>query len=182
MHAPPNGPVPASGPIRQLFTMRSAQGRWPLGIRAAVSTAAPVIVGCAAGDVAAGLIATLGAFTSRYGGGRPYLNRAVQLAVIAVSLAAAVALGVWVAQVPWVGVLTVSAIGVAAVGPPRIASPPSNRSPAAAAPGTRRAPHVVELRTRHDMLAQRPRPTHFDAHRVIAFVRYSSEVVSASDP
>ena len=70
---------------------------------------------CAAGDVAAGLIATLGAFTSRYGGGRPYLNRAIQLAVIAVSLAAAVALGVWAAQVPCVGVLTVSAIGVAAV-------------------------------------------------------------------
>ena len=115
MHAPPNGPVPASGPIRQLFTMRSAQGRWPLGIRAAVSTATPVIVGCAAGDAAAGLIATLGAFTTRYGGGRPYLNRAIQLAVIAVSLAAAVALGVWAAQVPWVGALTVSAIGVPAV-------------------------------------------------------------------
>jgi hypothetical protein len=97
------------------FTMRSAQGRRPLGIRAAVSTATPAIVWCAAGDVAAGLIATLGAFTSRYGGGRPYLNRAIQLAVIAVSLAAAVALGVWAAQVPWVGVLTVSAIGVAAV-------------------------------------------------------------------
>ena len=115
MHAPPNGPVPTSGPIRQLFTMRSAQGRWPLGIRAAVSTAIPVIVGWAAGDIAAGLIATLGAFTSRYGGGRPYLNRAIQLAVIAVSLAAAVALGVWAAQVPWVGVLAVSAIAVAAV-------------------------------------------------------------------
>ncbi|WP_457147161.1 FUSC family protein [Mycobacterium sp. URHB0021] len=95
--------------------MRRAHGRWPIGIRAAISTATPVIVGCVAGDVAAGLIATLGAFTSRYGGGRPYLNRAFQLAVIAVSLAAAVALGVWAAQVPWLGVLTVSAIGVAAV-------------------------------------------------------------------
>ncbi len=93
----------------------TSDGRWPIALRAAISTAIPVAVGWAAGNVGSGLIATLGAFTCRFGSGRPYLNRGVQLAVVAVALAAAVAVGSWAAQVPWFGVAVVSAVAVAAV-------------------------------------------------------------------
>ncbi|WP_431237692.1 FUSC family protein [Mycolicibacterium aichiense] len=89
--------------------------RWPIGLRAAISTAIPVTAGWAAGVMGSGLIATLGAFTSRFGGDRPYANRGIELATVAVSLAAAVALGGWSAQVPWLGVLMVSLVAVAAV-------------------------------------------------------------------
>lgn len=89
--------------------------RWPLAVRAATSTAIPVLVGSAVGNVGAGLIATLGAFTARFGGDRPYLNRGVQLAVVSVSLAAAVAVGSWAAQVAWLGIAVVSVVAVAAV-------------------------------------------------------------------
>jgi uncharacterized membrane protein YccC len=89
--------------------------RWPIALRAAVSTSIPVVVGSAAGQVGAGLIATLGAFTSRFGTGRPYVNRGVQLAVVAVTLAGAVALGSWAAAVPWFGVTVVSMVAVNAV-------------------------------------------------------------------
>lgn len=93
----------------------STPSRWPIGLRAAISTAIPVTVGWAAGAMSSGLIATLGAFTSRFGGDRPYANRGIELATVAVSLAAAVALGDWSAQLPWVGVVTVSLVAVAAV-------------------------------------------------------------------
>jgi uncharacterized membrane protein YccC len=93
----------------------STPSRWPIGLRAAISTAIPVTAGWAAGAMSSGLIATLGAFTSRFGGDRPYANRAIELATVAVSLAVAVALGDWSAQVPWVGVATVSLVAVAAV-------------------------------------------------------------------
>lgn len=89
--------------------------RWPLAVRAATSTAIPVLVGSAVGNVGAGLIATLGAFTARFGGDRPYLNRGVQLAVVSVSLAAAVAVGSWAARVEWLGIAVVSMVAVAAV-------------------------------------------------------------------
>jgi uncharacterized membrane protein YccC len=89
--------------------------RLPSAVRAAVSTAIPVVAGWAAGNVGSGLIATLGAFTSRFGCDRPYLNRGVQLAVVSVALAAAVAVGSWAAEVPWLGVAVVSVVAVAAV-------------------------------------------------------------------
>ena len=89
--------------------------RWPIALRAAICTAVIVLTGWAVGDVGAGLIASIGAFTTRYGGDRPYANRAVLLAVIAVTLSGAVALGAWAAQIPWLGVLAVSAVAVAAV-------------------------------------------------------------------
>jgi len=86
----------------------------------------PVLVGWAAGDVAAGLMATIGAFTALYGGDRPYLNRAIHLAAIAVSFALAVMLGVWAAGTPPLVVPVVVLIAMAAtflcnalrVGPP----------------------------------------------------------------
>ncbi len=89
--------------------------RWPIAVRAATSTAIPVLVGSATGQVGAGLIATLGAFTSRFGGDRPYRNRSVQLAAVSLALAGAVAAGSWAARVPWLGVAVVSVVAVAAV-------------------------------------------------------------------
>ncbi len=89
--------------------------RWPLAVRAAASTAIPVLAGWAAGSIGSGLIATLGAFTSRFGGDRPYGNRGVQLAVVSVALAAAVAVGCWAAPQAVVGVVVVSLVAVAAV-------------------------------------------------------------------
>lgn len=89
--------------------------RWPVGLRAAISTAIPAATGWAAGAMGSGLIATLGAFTARFGGDRPYANRGIELATVAVSLAGAVALGDWSAQMPWLGVVTVSLVAVAAV-------------------------------------------------------------------
>jgi hypothetical protein len=54
-------------------------------------------------------------FTADFGSRRPYLNRAVHAAVIAVALAAAVTIGVWSAQVAWIAVVAVSAVAVVAV-------------------------------------------------------------------
>lgn len=99
------------------MTARSQTGasRWQLGLRTAVAMAVPVVVGWAAGDVSAGLIACLGAFTARFGGERPYVNRGAELAVLAIALASAVTLGSWAAQWPWAGIAMVSAVAVAAV-------------------------------------------------------------------
>jgi uncharacterized membrane protein YccC len=94
---------------------RRGNDRWPVAVRAAVSTAIPVAAGSAVGNVGAGLIATLGAFTSRFGGDRPYVNRGVQLAAVSVALAAAVTVGAWAAVLPWLGVVVVSLVAVAAV-------------------------------------------------------------------
>lgn len=74
-----------------------------------------VTAGVVAGNVGAGLIGTIGTFTSRYGNSRPFLNRGAQLAVIAVAFAVAVTVGVWAAPVAWAGVLVVSLVSVAAV-------------------------------------------------------------------
>ena len=72
----PPAPTPIRNPIRQLFVVQSVPHRWPFALRAAICVAVPVLVGWAVGDVAAGLIATIGGFTALYGSGRPYLNRA----------------------------------------------------------------------------------------------------------
>ena len=95
--------------------MRFSFSRWSTALRVAVSTAIPLLIGWAAGDVGAGLIATLGAFTADYGTDRPYRNRGAQLGIIAVGLAAAVTVGAWAATAIWAAVLAVSAIAVLAV-------------------------------------------------------------------
>lgn len=99
------------------MTARSQTGtsRWRLGLRAAVALAVPVVVGWAAGDIGAGLVASLGAFTARFGGDRPYVNRGGELLVLAIALSSAVTLGAWAAQWPWAGIAMVSAVAVAAV-------------------------------------------------------------------
>jgi uncharacterized membrane protein YccC len=112
--------------LGSLFRLRDAKRRWPFAARAALCMGAPVLLGLAAGNVAAGLVATIGAFTSLYGNDRPYLNRAGHLAIIALSFAVAVGLGIWAASTPWLVVPTVALIAMAAsflcyalrVGPP----------------------------------------------------------------
>lgn len=84
-----------------MFKLRDAKRRWPFAIRAALCMGIPVFVGWAVGDTSAGLMATTGAFTALYGSDRPYLNRARYLALIALSFAIAVSLGVWAQTVPW---------------------------------------------------------------------------------
>ncbi|MBU9763490.1 FUSC family protein [Mycobacterium sp. TNTM28] len=108
-------PRPTSSPIRQIFVINSVPRRWPFALRAGICMAVPVLIGWAAGDTAAGLIATIGGFTSLYGSGRPYLNRGAYLGVVAVSFAAAVALGDWAARSVWLGVVVVTAIAMVAV-------------------------------------------------------------------
>src|SRR6476646_288961 len=103
---PPHPPSPVRNPIRQMFMVNDVQNRWPFALRAAACMAVPALIGWLAGDLASGLMATIGAFTSLYGSGRPYLNRGVHLGVVAVCFALAVALGNWAAEVPWAGVLT----------------------------------------------------------------------------
>lgn len=118
-------PWPPPG-IGALFALRAAGGRWPQAARAAVCTGGPVLAAWVAGDIAVGLPATIGAFTALYGVDRPYLSRARYLAVIAVSLALSVTLGIWAAAAVWAGVLAVALIAMVAtlvcnaldVGPP----------------------------------------------------------------
>ena len=55
----------------------------------------PLAFGWVSGDLRAGMIASLGAFTSLYGGDRPYQNRATLLAIVALSFALVVCLGVY---------------------------------------------------------------------------------------
>ena len=106
--------MPIANPLRRIFVVNAASRRWPFALRASVCMAVPVLVGWLAGDIASGLIATIGGFTSLYGSGRPYLNRGVYLGVVAASFAVAVALGNWAAATPWLGIVTVSAIAVVA--------------------------------------------------------------------
>jgi uncharacterized membrane protein YccC len=73
-----------------------------------------VLVGWWLGDVEAGLLASLGAFTSMYGSGRPYPYRARQLALIAVAFALVMTLGGLSAGVPWTSALVIAAIAMAA--------------------------------------------------------------------
>ena len=83
-------------------------------IRAGLCAGLVVVLGWAVGELAAGLTASVGAFTALYGGGRPYRARAVELAVIALAFAAAVTLGALSAVSLWVSVVVVAALAVVA--------------------------------------------------------------------
>lgn len=61
----------------------------------------PVLIGNLAGDTAAGLLATLGAFTALYGNERPWRNRALHLAAVALALTVSVMLGIQAKEIPW---------------------------------------------------------------------------------
>src|SRR5690606_37389365 len=74
----------------------------------------PVAVGTWAGQPGAGLMATLGAFTALYGGGRPYASRAITLAVVAAAFALAVVFGLWLEGRPWLVVPALSLVAMLA--------------------------------------------------------------------
>ncbi|MGO4384663.1 FUSC family protein [Specibacter sp. RAF43] len=117
MNRPPGAaavpPPPPPHGIRALFSVKDAPSRWPIGLRAAICAGAPLIAGWLTGQTVAGLMASLGAFTSLYGSGRPYLNRARYLALIALSFAGAVALGMTVETIPLLIVPTVTLMAMA---------------------------------------------------------------------
>lgn len=99
----------------RFLVFRPSPDRWPLAARVGVSTAILAGLGWAAGDIGAGLIAVLGLLTADYGTDRPYANRAIQSAVIAGALAAAVTLGAWASAYAWLAVTVVSVVAVVAV-------------------------------------------------------------------
>ncbi|NVM97281.1 FUSC family protein [Arthrobacter sp. SDTb3-6] len=109
--ANPAPPPPPHG-LRALFSIKEAPSRWSVAVRAAICAGAPLVAGWLTGLTAFGLMASLGAFTSLYGSGRPYLNRARYLALVALSFAAAVALGLTVETIPWLVIPTVVVIAM----------------------------------------------------------------------
>jgi uncharacterized membrane protein YccC len=128
-HRPaPNVAAPAHVPfgIRTLFSLRKSARRWPVACRAALSIGLLVAVGWLTGNIAAGLTATIGAFTSLYASERPYHNRARVLAGIALSFAVVVSLGMAVQQLPLMAVPLLVVIAMVAtfvchaikIGPP----------------------------------------------------------------
>ena len=76
------------------FILRPLPRRWPWAARAALCMGVPLACGLAIGDLRAGVIASLGAFTSLYGGDRPYHNRAILLAIVALAFSLLVCFGV----------------------------------------------------------------------------------------
>lgn len=113
--------------LRGLFELRPAPPhRWMFALRAAVCMGAPILTGWMMGNTPAGLMASIGGFTSLYGSGRPFLSRARHLGAIALGFALAVTLGLSVASSPWLVVITVALIAMVAtwlsnalqIGPP----------------------------------------------------------------
>lgn len=85
--------------FKEMVSFRAVQRvRWPFALRAAACMATPVLIGVLLNDVASGLMAALGGFTSLYGSGRPYKIRARLLGIVALALAGAVAIGMLVSH------------------------------------------------------------------------------------
>ncbi|MBL8266514.1 FUSC family protein [Steroidobacter sp.] len=113
--------------LRGMFEMRPGpEGRWLFSLRAAACMGAPILTGWLANDTAAGLMASIGGFTALYGSGRPYVSRAIKLAMIALAFALSVALGLLAAPMGWAVIVVVAAIAMIAtwlsnalqIGPP----------------------------------------------------------------
>lgn len=118
--------MPAASTQSASVFLHSIGQRWPTAVRAALSVGLPVAAGVWAGDPTAGLMATLGSFTSLYGAERPYGDRARFLAIIAFGFACMVTAGIasqrWhELTIPFVVLLSVSMAYVCSalrVGPP----------------------------------------------------------------
>lgn len=113
--------------VRGLFELRPGPPqRWLFALRAALCMGTPILVGSWLGDVSAGLMACLGAFTSLYGSGRPYVYRALELGAIALAFAVCVGFGMFVAPNGLAVIVVVPAIAMLAtwlsnalhIGPP----------------------------------------------------------------
>ncbi|WP_343665078.1 FUSC family protein [Paraburkholderia tropica] len=119
-------PFVALRALLSLLASPAAKRRFPFAVRAGLCCGIPVMAGWFAGDIHAGLLATIGSFTALYGSDRPYRNRAVHLAAIAFALAAVVSLGICVAPHAVLAVVVVALIAALAtfvcnslhIGPP----------------------------------------------------------------
>ncbi len=90
--APPTPPPPLPTTLlRNLTVLRPLPPRrLGFALRAGICMGLPIFVGWLAADVAAGMLAAIGGFTSLYGSGRPYASRAVHVAVVSLGFALAV--------------------------------------------------------------------------------------------
>lgn len=116
---PPAPPSPPPSSPRRLLTEIGRIGqapplRWAFALRAALAMGVPVLCGWLAGDLPAGMMATIGGFTALYAGSRPYPSRGLVLAAIAVALAAAVILGLWLERLPWLVVPALALVAMTA--------------------------------------------------------------------
>jgi hypothetical protein len=71
----PPAPAPPAYGIAALFAFRDVKRRWPFAWRAALCMGLPVLIGWAAGDTEAGLMATIGTFTATARAVLPYVAR-----------------------------------------------------------------------------------------------------------
>ncbi|WP_298283202.1 FUSC family protein [Acidocella sp.] len=94
---PPAAPPPPSRPLSLagLFRLRPSPPRGRVALHSALSVGIPVLICWAAGDLKAGLITTIGAFTAVYALGRPYRYKAMVLAAVALAFALFAVTGVW---------------------------------------------------------------------------------------
>ncbi|MEW9614975.1 FUSC family protein [Shinella sp. S4-D37] len=88
--------------------------RWPFALRAALAMGVPAAAGWLAGDLPAGLMATIGGFTAVYGNDRPFVNRAFHLGAIAIAFALAVMIGVAAGGAVWLTIPVIALIATAA--------------------------------------------------------------------
>jgi uncharacterized membrane protein YccC len=105
---PPRAPQPS---LLALFSLRPGPNRWFAALRAACAMGLAGLAGWAFYDLAAGLIATMGAFTALYGSDRPYRNRAALLGAVVAGFVVCVTTGVLAATwlTPWPGILVAAA-------------------------------------------------------------------------
>jgi hypothetical protein len=100
------------------------------------------------GDVSLGFLATMGAFTSLYANDRPYFNRAIVLATIAISLTIAVCIGLSTQNLSWTAVLAVvlvSAVGTFVCNSLRVGPPGAYMLTLACAAGTAIPTHGLKV-------------------------------------
>jgi uncharacterized membrane protein YccC len=106
-------PSPTTGRRRRLallLDLRPTPPQWPTALRTAVCVVLPAVVGLLAGDLPAGLTASLGGFGGLFGGGRPYAYRFRLLVYLAAAQATAVFLGIWSGGDPWLAAAVVTVI------------------------------------------------------------------------
>ena len=94
-----------------LLDLRPTPPQWPIALRTVACVVVPAVAGLLAGDLPAGLTASLGGFGGLFGGGRPYVYRFRLLVYLAAAQAGAVFLGIWSGGDPWLaaGVVTLIA-------------------------------------------------------------------------
>lgn len=111
---------------RTILRLNPSPPRWPVAVKAAVAMAVPLSVGQLAGHLSLGLVASLGVFTILYGATAPGRFRARVMALAALGLTGAVALGAMTAGHPVVTVAVLVVVAMVAafvcvalkVGPP----------------------------------------------------------------